>query len=272
MKAIFYVLALLAIAGAAYFSNDNKSKMEEQQKARHGLIEDNKRVSASADKTQKELNTETDNLKTAKQEEAEVRQNIDKLKSDEGTLQRELADLDGTLEEQAARLAEAQAALDEVKKILDEVSGGDEAVEIDDIPRIMKDLEDQKKVLVQEIGELETINEAAKNDVDKNRAEIVRLSKRKAERDNRFARNAMESVITAVDQDWGFVVIGSGSRSGFTPQTRLTVMRSGRAIAEIRPSSIEASQTIGEIDWDTVAPGVRLQPGDRVILTTAATN
>lgn len=272
MKTIFYVLALLAIAAAAYFSNDNKSKMEAQQKARQDLIADNIRVSASAEDTQDELNTETGNLKTAREEKALVDENISKLKSDEVTFNRELEDLDGTLEEQEQELAEAQNALNEVKKILDEVSGGDEEVTMDDIPRIVKDLEDQKKVLVQEIGELETTIEAASKSVDENRSEIVRLARREEQRNARFARNAMESVITAVDSDWGFVVIGSGSRSGFTPQTRLTVMRGGRPIAEIRPSSIEATQTIGEIDWDTVAPGVRLQPGDRVILTKAATN
>ncbi|MEM9238084.1 MAG: hypothetical protein AAGB14_15030 [Verrucomicrobiota bacterium] len=271
MKAILYVVALLAIGGAAFFSNANKGKMEEQQKARHGLIEDNKRVSATADKTQKELNTETDNLKTAREEKAEVEQNIDKLKSDESTNQRELADLDGTLEEQQEQLEQAKEAVAKVQEFLQKIDPGRE-VAIDDIPVIIKDLEDQKKVLVQEIGELETTIESAQKSVDSNRAEIVRLGKREEERNARFARNAMESVITAVDQDWGFVVVGSGSRSGFTPQTRLTVMRGGRAIAEVRPSSIEATQTIAEIDWDTVSPGVRLQPGDRVILTKAATN
>ncbi|MEM1083317.1 MAG: hypothetical protein AAGI48_04295 [Verrucomicrobiota bacterium] len=265
MKAILYVVALLAIGGAAFFSNANKGKMEEQQKARHGLIEDNKRVSATADKTQKELNTETDNLKTAREEKAEVEQNIDKLKSDESTHQRELADLDGTLEEQQQDLADAKAAEEELDAL--NLPGG-----IDGIAESIKSLEDQKKVLIQEIGELETTIESAQKSVDNNRAEIVRLAKREEERNARFARNAMESVITAVDQDWGFVVVGAGSRSGFTPQTGLTVMRGGRAIAEVRPSSIEATQTIAEIDWDTVSPGVRLQPGDRVILTKAATN
>ena len=94
MKALLYVIALLAIGGAAFFSNTNKGKMLEQQQTRVDLIQTNKTVSATADKTQKELNTETDNLKTARSEKAEVEQNIDKLRSDETSLQRELADID----------------------------------------------------------------------------------------------------------------------------------------------------------------------------------
>ncbi|MFC7336391.1 hypothetical protein ACFQY0_04310 [Haloferula chungangensis] len=265
MKALLYVIALLAIGGAAFFSNSNKEKMAEQQQTRLKLIQDNKTVSATADKTQKELNTESDNLKTAQSEKAEVEQNIDKLKSDETTLQRELADLEGTLEEQAQDLAEVQKVLQELEDL--DIPGG-----VDGIDQAVADLEDQKKVLIQDIGELETTIEGAEKAVAKNREEIARLARRKSERNARFARNAMESVITAVDQDWGFVVIGAGKNTGFTPQTRLIVKREGRSIAEVKPSSIEATQTIGEIDWDTVAPGVRIQPGDRVILANTATN
>ncbi|MEP4078553.1 hypothetical protein [Haloferula sp.] len=265
MKAVLYAIALLAIGGAAFFSNSNKGKLADQQKFRTGLVSKNKTLSATADKTQKELNTETDNLKTARSEKAEVEQTIDKLKSDQTSLQRELADIEGTLEEQAQDLADAKKAEEELAALA--IPGG-----IDNIASSINDLEDQKKILIQEIGELETTIEGAEKAVATNRSEIARLSTKKSEREARFRRNAMESVITAVDQDWGFVVIGAGSNTGFTPQTRLIVKRSGRAIAEVRPSSIEASQTIGEIDWDSLAPGVRIQTGDRVILANAATN
>jgi myosin heavy subunit len=264
MKALLYVLALLAIGGAAFFANSNKSTLEAQQQARLGLIKDNKTISATVDKTQKELNTETDNLKTARSEKAEVDANLEKLRSDEGALKRELADIEGTLEEQAQQLADAKKAQDELEKIMPDG--------VEDIATAIKDLDDQKKLLIQEIGELETTIEGAEKSIASNGEELSRLAKKKAERQARFARNSMESVITAVDQDWGFVVIGAGSNTGFTPQTRLLVKRAGRAIGQIRPSSIEATQTIGEIDWDTLAPGVRLQPGDRVILTKTATN
>ena len=51
MKALFYVLALLAIGGAAYFSNSNKGKLAEQQQARLDTISTNKKVSATVDQT-----------------------------------------------------------------------------------------------------------------------------------------------------------------------------------------------------------------------------
>ena len=92
------------------------------------------------------------------------------------------------------------------------------------------------------------------------------------ERSSRISRNSMQAVVTAVNQDWGFVVIGAGSNSGFTPQASLLVERDGRKIGRVRPSSIEPTQTIAEIDFDSIASGVRLQPGDRVILATPTAN
>jgi hypothetical protein len=43
-------------------------------------------------------------------------------------------------------------------------------------------------------------------------------------------------------------------------------------IGEVRPSSIEPNQTIAEINLESLASGVRLQPGDRVILAEPAAN
>ena len=53
---------------------------------------------------------------------------------------------------------------------------------------------------------------------------------------------------------------------GFTPQTTLIVKRDGRLIGRVRPSKIEPTQTIADIDFSSLAVGVRIQPGDRVML------
>jgi hypothetical protein len=92
------------------------------------------------------------------------------------------------------------------------------------------------------------------------------------ERSSRISKNSMEAVVTAVNQDWGFLVIGAGSNSGFAPQSSLLVERDGRRIGRVKPSSIGATQTVAEIDLESVAAGVRLQPGDRVILATPSAN
>ena len=117
-----------------------------------------------------------------------------------------------------------------------------------------------------------TLVTAAEKRLSANKAEANRLTDKKMERNARIARNAMESVITAVSPDWGFVVIGAGSNTGFTPQTVLLVKRDGKLIGRVRPSAIERTQTIGDVILESLAPGVRLQPGDRVILAKPESN
>ena len=75
MKALVYVIALLAIAAAAYFSSSNKAILEEQQQARIDLENDYKKISATTDLSQKEFNTANENLKTARSEQAEINAN-----------------------------------------------------------------------------------------------------------------------------------------------------------------------------------------------------
>jgi hypothetical protein len=120
--------------------------------------------------------------------------------------------------------------------------------------------------------ELETLTGSASKALAATRAEIDRLVKREIDRSARIGRNGMEAVVTAVNQDWGFLVIGAGSNSGFTPQTSMLVQRGGRLIGRVTPSAIEPTQTIAEIDFTSISAGVRIQPGDRVILAKPTSN
>jgi len=49
------------------------------------------------------------------------------------------------------------------------------------------------------------------------------------------------------------------------------VKRDGRVIGQLKPSSVEPKQTIFEIDFDSMAPGVRIRPGDRVFMAQPRT-
>jgi hypothetical protein len=269
MKAIFYVLALLVTGGAAYFSYDNLSKFEKQKEIKETAISNNKVMSEKGNKQQEALDAEKVLLEAANKDKADAEASIENLVAKEKTLRRDLGELEGTLEEQKAKFAElekARAALQELVK-----QAGDD-VTLENLPETITAMEADKLAKTKKLGELESLVEAAKKAVESNQAEIGRLADRSAARDSRIRRNAMESVVSAVNDDWGFVIIGAGSSTGFTPQTKLLVKRDGRLIAEVKPSSIEPSQTIAEIDLETLAPGARIQPGDRVILANPATN
>ena len=269
MKAVFYSLALLATGGAAFFSFSAKQKFEEQKDLKETKIIENKDMGDKVAKQDAALTEEKGLLETAKSDREQVRQSNDTLTATNKKLGRDLANEEGRLEEQKATFAKLKEAQEEINKSLDDIGGN---VELTDIPEMMVNLENERQEKEKQLDELEKLVEAAQKNVERNQAEIGRLADRDASRDARIRRNAMESTVTAVNDDWGFVVIGAGSNTGFTPQTKLLVKRGGRLIGQVKPSSIGPSQTIAEIDKDSVAPGVRIQPGDRVILAAPATN
>ena len=269
MKAILYIVAILVLGGAAYFTLEHSRKFEELQTTRLETIKTNKQVSANADVKEKELKDEKAVLATSEQKRVEVTESISALKSSGDALERDVDELTGTLKGQDEEFAQLEKTLDEVNKILADLGGG---VTLDNLSEKIDEIEADKKTRVAKLEELETLVEAAEKRLATNRAEVDRLVKRNIERNARIGRNSMESVVTAVNQDWGFLVIGAGSNSGFTPQTSLIVQRDGRLIGRIRPSAIEPTQTIAEIDFNSLSTGVRLQPGDRVMLAAPVSN
>jgi predicted RNase H-like nuclease (RuvC/YqgF family) len=269
MKAIFYVLALLVTGAAAYFSFENLNKFEGEKATKEAAIAKNKIISGNADKQQVALDEEKVKLDTASKDKADAEASIENLVAKEKTLRRDLGVLEGELEEQKAKFAELEKARAEIENLLKEAG---EDVTLDNLAEKISAMEAEKLAKTKSLDELESNVASATRTVESNQGEIGRLADRSATRNSRISRNAMESVVSAVNDDWGFVIIGAGSNTGFTPQTKLLVKRDGRLIAEIKPSSIEPSQTIAEIDPETLAPGARIQPGDRVILANPATN
>lgn len=267
-KAILYVVAFLIVGGAIYFTLEHSRKFEALQTVRLDKIKRNTIVSADADATETELGKEKKILAESKQKRTELTESISALKSTGSGLQRAVAELDGTLKEQKTEFDQLAKTMEEVNKILKDFSAdmGGEEVTLDNLAEKMEAIGEDKKAREAKLEELGTLIGAAEKLLAKNRAELDRLVKRDVDRSARIGRNAMVSVVTAVDHDWGFIVIGAGSNSGFTPQTSLIVQRDGRIVGRVNPSSIEPTQTIAEIDFKTLAPGARIQPGDRVIL------
>ena len=263
MKTIFFIITIVAIAAAAVFTTHSKAKFQEQQTMRINAIQQNKRVVNSADKAMGELNSAKEALTRAKGAVAELGEGSSVLLSTTRELETEKARVQSQLEAQAGTLAEAEKARQPLDDKLEQM--GLQGADLNDK---FTELQVARDSMTGQIEELETNIEGAEAAIAKNREEITRLADKQAARTNRFRTSSKESVITAVDQNWGFVVIGAGRSSGFEPKRRLIVKRDGRMIAEVTPSSVESSQTIAEIDFDTVAPGVRLQPGDRVLVTT----
>ncbi len=269
MKASLYILAILVAGGGIFFTVKQTGTFEELLKERFKYTADNKAVTADAAVKEKEVADEKALVAAAELKREEITQSVAGLEADGAKLKRDSADLDNTLKTQEKDLADLDKAMAEINKL---VAGLGEEVTLANLGDKIAALEADKKAKQTTLEEKETLITAADKSLANNRAEADRFAKRIIERSAHLGRNAMEAVITAVDQEWGFLVIGAGSNTGFTPQTGLLVQRDGRLIGRVRPSAIELNQTIAEIDFKSLATGVRLQPGDRVMLATPNTN
>lgn len=271
MKFVFPILAILVCGAAAYFSFTQSEKFQATQKARILAIKTNKTVTASADKADIEIEEQIRLLNESKKNLDIVTASVQALESDATRLKNELVKVDADLAAQDVEKEQLDSALKEVQKIFADMNfDGD--VTIDNLADKIAEIDEDIKTKRAKMEELEALIDGAKKSLAGKQEDVARLVARKDARDTRIGLNAMEARVTAVDSDWGFLVIGAGANSGFTPQTTLLVKRDGRLIGKVNPSAIEATQTIAEIDFKTVSPGVRIQPGDSVILAKPASN
>ncbi|MFT3991038.1 MAG: hypothetical protein QM680_06465 [Luteolibacter sp.] len=263
MKAIFLALAILAAGGAAVFSYMESTKITEILAKRQQSEDETKVLSTKIDKADKKIEAEKAKIAEAVTTKESVTQNVSALKSSGASLKRDLTALEAEEKAQEGQIGQLNKAIEELSGL---VSGLGEGITIDNLASKIQEINDKKKEKETKLEETKTLAEAAAKAAAVSRAESDRLNKRNQERIANVRFNASESVITAVNADWGFVVIGAGTNSGFKPQAPLFVERDGRYIGKVIPSSVERTQTIAEIDSSSLATGVRLQPGDRVIV------
>jgi len=269
MKAILHIVLILVAGVGAYLTISQTNKFATLQQVRLKTIADNKIVTANAAVKESELKAEKAVQVAAEQKREEITQRVSASEAQGATLQRQSNELDATLKTQEQELAELAKTLTEVNSIVAGL-GGD--VTLENLPDKMQELEATKKDKQAKLEEGTLLISAADKSLAGHRAVIDDFTKRMVVRNSHIGRNSMEAVVIAVNQDWGFLVIGAGSNSGFTPQSSLLVMRDGRLLGRVHPSAIEPSQTIAEIDFKSLAAGVRLQPGDRVMLTKTNAN
>jgi uncharacterized protein involved in exopolysaccharide biosynthesis len=269
MKATISILAIVIAGVAAFFSLKFSNSFEALEKERIETVSNIKAVNADSDVATKNIKDQKAILAISTEKQAVLTQSVESLKSAETALKTSASKADRELKTQEGEFASLDKALEAINATIANIGGG---VTLDTLPDKIREMEEDKMAKEKKLEELVTLAGAADKNLVNSRSQLDRLAKRLVERSSRIGKNSMEAVVTAVNQDWGFLVIGAGSNSGFAPQTSLLVERDGRKIGRVKPSSIGPTQTVAEIDLESIASGVRLQPGDRVILATPSAN
>lgn len=265
MKNIFYFLALIAVGAAGFFGFTAKQKLSDKIVERDSLKKQNVEITKFIGEQEIERDTERESLQVAENDLELSKQGLEAAKSNKGQLQRTLDDTNNQLDEANAREAKINSALEAVRA---EFPG----VDLAEVPKIVEGLEAEQKELVAELEELEQFKERLTEDVKKNREDTARVQAKIQESKERVAGNTFQATVTAVDNDWDFVVIGAGEKSGLTGDSRLLLVRNGRYLGKLAISKLEANRAVADVVPDTFPRGVLLQRGDQVILEKLRTN
>lgn len=259
------ILPLIIFLGSltgVYFTLEQTRLFNIEQDLRLETKETNRQVTAQADAKEVDLKKAEEALAQTKFTRTETQDRIANLKGQENQLRASITQKESELAKFKAQQKRFEDTKAEVAKLATELNM---SFTIDNIEQQLLAMKQTKEQRVENIDELDVLIAAAENSIEANTIELANQVKREEKRQMKINRSSIEAVITGVQQDWGFLVIGAGSNSGFIPTSTMLVKRDGRMIGKVRPSSIEPNQTIAEIIFPSLAPGVRLQPGDTVI-------
>jgi phage-related tail protein len=261
MKMLFYILAVLVIAGSAVLSFHNKGKFQGQVLRKREVQADNVRLAASISTAEATLDGLQNDVEQARTSIAEEKEKMDNLLAENRRAVTERTELEAKGKQFNEELAEVEAMRKEVADLLGEVNVTLEQLP-EEIDRIKQELEEQQTArdkLLDLVAEQETA-------VAKNHDEANRLDGRLVSRSESIRRNALQSVVSGVNSEWGFAMVGAGANSGITSETRFLVQRDNVVIGRLLPTAISPNETMADIDAKSLNPGVTIRVGDRVIL------
>ncbi len=268
MKLILYILALVSIGGAAALSMMNIEKHEEQLSLTNTKAAEVKSKRLQVTKKEKELQSEEDLRAEAKKQNNGLIADKDIKDTEVKDNQKLSASFDDDLEELVAKKDEVQKAIAEIEK---ELEG--EKVALDEVEQYVTDLENKKKDLNKTNVALQEEVSIFSGAVKQNKSVLSDFRDAQTKRRKNLAANRVSSLITAVDNEWGFVVVKPHSDAIIKQESKLVVIRGNKHIGRLTINAIEGEggRVLANIDYSSLAPGMRIRPGDRVMLSKSLT-
>ena len=129
----------------------------------------------------------------------------------------------------------------------------------------LADMEQEIETMREDITGLEDIIKVAQGVVEKNRAALVGYREAQTKRTQAIALQATEATVTAVNSDYGFVLVNAGSNKGVPTDAQLLVRRGSEQIGKLSIVDIRPNILVANIVQDSLRPGFSVMPGDRVV-------
>ena len=258
MKNIYLLIpALIAIIASIGFSLKNRTALKDTRDAR--IKNNNQIVEVLNDIQQTDdpaLIASYEALYAQEVRLAESKANTDSHNVNIKRLDNEISGLNSEKAPVDKKIATAENA---VKEISERFPGTTLQNVAEKIKQLESDLETAKQDLATRKTELEVVNKK----VAANEVRIEKAEKVQTDRLSSIGRNATEGLITAVNKDWGFVLVNIGKDQGVQGDSQLIVQRDGIRIGNLNVVSIQPGLTVADINQKGLSGSV--EPGDKVI-------
>lgn len=256
MANIFGILSALVLAAAAFFGLSNKKALVDQQ-----LV----------------LDTETRNLATNEKTFEEAREEYNQLEADIKEATEKTAELSEKLEAQLAtnkqlgsEIEDKKGAVVSKKRQVEE--GNEKLAPLGNLADLKRNLQDLGSRLAAVNGDLLLKNaeiDTRQNAIGRLNTENDNLSAVLKQYSSKESNPALNTRISRVVTDLGFVILAAGDNAGIIRDSTLNVTRDGNVIGKLLVTGTEPSTSAANIIPDSFADGVKPRVGDTV---TAGSN
>jgi archaellum component FlaC len=260
MARFVLIFTILIGLGAAFLGWQTK----EQAEALQGNLKEARQNLTTSKASQKKAE---DTLKTAQAELTDTQTKLKQAETDMTNAKGEAANAKEALTKATTDLEEktrSMSALQDTLKKLEDIIGkfGDSP---DAIGAKIQELATNNKRLETERDEAKLTADASKKRLEEIEGSIAAKDRTIAEYKQGYVRNALSGRVLAYNSGWGFVIMNLGDKQGIKVGATMVVTRGGAMVGKVKVTSVEPTQSVGDVLPGTVARGDSVQPGDTVV-------
>ena len=250
--------ALLATAALAFLA---KGKAEKLQGILVTTNQDLATTKTTLGRTKEELKIRTEELTAANATIDERDKEIANIKGQMDALNTKLTEAATAMEAKTVAMDTLQKDFDAYKVLKEKGALPGEIGESPIVTALRADLTKAQAEGAESKALVDTLNANKKALEDK----MVVLEQYKIRKEKEIMRIGVGGRILAVNGGWNFVVISIGDKQGAVMNATMLVVRDDVPIGKVRITSVEPTSSIADILPGSLARGVTIQPGDRVI-------
>ena len=204
MTKVLLILSLLTLLGAGGLAVVNRGDFISTRTDKDAINKEIKKIKDDYDKNFETQFVDVDEeIKTNEKALVEAKSLFDLTSSNLVTVSRELA-------VEKAKESPLDEEIAEAEKLIEKFKDRFPGIDFASLPAKMEEMETQERELKAEEESLRAESAIVAKKIETNAGVITRLQEKQVERAKGVARNASQAVITAVNNEWGFVTINAG--------------------------------------------------------------